>query len=105
MKSENLCVGLPPELCTQLEIESQVIKIKLEHRKMGKIVTVVEGIDEKAFDLKRLASYLKTKLAAGGTIKNGKIEIQGDHRSRLKRILTEEFGFRPENIIFIEEER
>ncbi|MEM4894945.1 MAG: stress response translation initiation inhibitor YciH, partial [Ignisphaera sp.] len=43
--------------------------------------------------------------AAGGTIKNGKIEIQGDHRSRLKRILTEEFGFRPENIIFIEEER
>uniref|UniRef100_A0A7J3QF77 Protein translation factor SUI1 homolog n=1 Tax=Ignisphaera aggregans TaxID=334771 RepID=A0A7J3QF77_9CREN len=105
MKSDNLCVGLPPELCTQLEMESQIIKIKLEYRKMGKIVTIVEGIDEKAFDLKKLASYLKTKLAAGGTIKNGRIELQGDHRSRLKKILIEEFGFRPENIIFIEEEK
>ncbi|MEM0026658.1 MAG: stress response translation initiation inhibitor YciH [Ignisphaera sp.] len=104
MKSELECMGLPPELCTQLEMESQVIKIKLEHRKMGKVVTVVEGIDEKAFDLKKLASYLKTKLAAGGTIKNGRIEIQGDHRSRLKKILIEEFGFKPENIVFIEEE-
>lgn len=104
MKSELECMGLPPELCTQLEMESQVIKIKLEHRKMGKVVTVVEGIDEKAFDLKKLASYLKTKLAAGGTIKNGRIEIQGDHRSRLKKILVEEFGFKPENIVFIEEE-
>jgi translation initiation factor 1 len=88
MKSDNLCVGLPPELCTQLEMESQVIKIKLEYRKMGKIVTIVEGIDEKAFDLKKLASYLKTKLAAGGTIKNGRIEIQGDHRSRLQKYPT-----------------
>jgi len=86
-------------------MESQIIKIKLEYRKMGKIVTIVEGIDEKAFDLKKLASYLKTKLAAGGTIKNGRIELQGDHRSRLKKILIEEFGFRPENIIFIEEEK
>ncbi|MDK6028452.1 stress response translation initiation inhibitor YciH [Ignisphaera sp. 4213-co] len=104
MKSDLECMGLPPELCTQLEMESQVIKIKLEHRKMGKVVTIVEGIDDKTLDLKKLASYLKTKLAAGGTIKNGRIEIQGDHRSRLKKILTEELGFKPENIVFIEEE-
>lgn len=103
MASKSLCAGLPPELCTQLDLESQVIKIKLEHRKMGKVVTVVEGISEKAFDLKKLASYLKSKLAAGGTIKNGKIEIQGDHRNKLKRILVEELGFNPDNIIFIEE--
>uniref|UniRef100_A0A7C4BBD8 Protein translation factor SUI1 homolog n=1 Tax=Ignisphaera aggregans TaxID=334771 RepID=A0A7C4BBD8_9CREN len=104
MKTELECAGLPPELCMQLELESQVIKIKLEHRKMGRVVTVVEGIDEKAFDLKKLVSYLKTKLAAGGTAKNGRIEIQGDHRTKLKRILVDEFGFKPENIVFIEEE-
>ncbi|ADM28187.1 translation initiation factor 1 (eIF-1/SUI1) [Ignisphaera aggregans DSM 17230] len=103
MKLDNLCAGLPPELCSQLEMESQVIKIKLEHRKLGKIVTVIEGIDDKTFDLKKLASYLKTKLAAGGTIKNGRIEIQGDHRSKIKKLLIEEFGFKPENIVFIEE--
>jgi len=103
MKLDTLCSGLPPELCSQLEMESQVIKIKLEHRKLGKIVTVIEGIDDKTFDLKKLASYLKTKLAAGGTIKNGRIEIQGDHRSKIKKLLIEEFGFKPENIVFIEE--
>jgi translation initiation factor 1 len=104
MKKDAYCAGLPPELCIQLELESQVIKVKLEHRKMGKVVTVIEGIDEKAFDLKKLVSYLKTKLAAGGTIKNGRIEIQGDHRIKLKKILVDEFGFKPENIVFIEEE-
>lgn len=70
---------------------------------MGKVVTVIEGMDEKTFDLKKLASYLKSKLAAGGTFKNGRIEIQGDHRSKIKKILTEELGFNPSNIVFIEE--
>jgi len=69
----------------------------------GKVVTVIEGLDDKTMDLKKLASYLKSKLAAGGTIKNGHIEIQGDHRQRLKKILVDEFGFNPDNIVFIEE--
>ncbi|MEM1542087.1 MAG: translation initiation factor [Ignisphaera sp.] len=103
MKVDTLCAGLPSELCAQLETESQVIKIKLERRKMSKVVTVIEGIDDKTFDLKKLASYLKTKLAAGGTLKNGRIEIQGDHRSKVKKILVEELGFNPDNIVFIEE--
>lgn len=104
MRLDTLCAGLPSELCTQLETESQVIKIKIERRKLSKVVTIIEGIDEKAFDLKKLASYLKSKLAAGGTLKNGRIEIQGDHRLKIKKILIEEFGFNPDNIIFIEEE-
>jgi len=69
----------------------------------GKVVTVIEGLDGKTMDLKKLASYLKSKLAAGGTIKNGHIEIQGDHRQRIKKILVDEFGFNPDNIVFIEE--
>ncbi len=100
---DSLCLGLPPELCQQLEAESQVIKIKIERRKIGKVVTVIEGIDSKSFDLKKLASYLKSKLAAGGTVKNGRIEIQGDHRNKIKKILVEELGFNPDNIVFIEE--
>ncbi len=103
MKLDSICAGLPPELCQQLEAESQVIKIKVEKRKVGRVVTVIEGIDSKMFDLKKLASYLKSKLAAGGTVKNGRIEIQGDHRHKIKKILVDEFGFRSENIVFIEE--
>ena len=98
---DSLCLGLPPELCQQLEVEAQVIKIKVERRKIGKVVTVIEGIDSRSFDLKKLASYLKSKLAAGGTVKNGRIEIQGDHRNKIKKILVEEFGFNPDNIMFI----
>lgn len=97
----SLCGGLPPELCEQLSMEQQIIKIKLEKRRYGKEVTIIEGIDPKQFDLKKLASELKSKLATGGTYKNGRIELQGDHRHRVRKIL-EEMGFPPENIIIVD---
>ncbi|MBE9391509.1 stress response translation initiation inhibitor YciH [Fervidicoccus fontis] len=97
---DSICGGLPPELCEQLAKEQQLIKIRLEKRKFGKEVTIIEGIDEKEVDIKKLASQLKTKLATGGTAKNGRIELQGDHRSALKEILIQ-FGFPEESIIVV----
>ncbi len=97
---ESLCGGLPPELCEQLVREQQVIKIRLEKRKFGKEVTIIEGIDEREVNLKKLASQLKSRLATGGTAKNGKIELQGDHRQAVKKIL-EEMGFSPDTIVVI----
>ncbi len=93
--------ALPPEIYEQLTKEEQVIKIRLEKRKFGKEVTIIEGVDEKEFNLKKLASQLKSRLATGGTAKNGRIELQGDHRHRVKEILVE-LGFPEENIIIIE---
>ena len=93
--------ALPPEIYEQLTKEEQIIKIRLEKRKFGREVTIIEGIDEKEFNLRKLASTLKSKLATGGTAKNGRIELQGDHRHRVKKIL-EEMGFPSENIIIIE---
>jgi len=93
--------ALPPEIYEQLTKEEQIIKIRLEKRKVGREVTIIEGIDEKEFNLRKLASTLKSKLATGGTAKNGRIELQGDHRHRVKKIL-EEMGFPSENIIIIE---
>lgn len=49
----------------------------------GKGVTVVTGINLDDAKLKELATSLKQKCGAGGTIKDGVIEIQGDHRDRL----------------------
>ena len=46
----------------------------------GKGVTVVTGVPLGAADLADLAKQLKNRCGAGGTIKNGVIEIQGDHR-------------------------
>jgi len=101
MVEASLCGGLPPEICEQLSAEEQVIKIRLERRRFGREVTIIEGIDEKAFNLRELASKLKSRLATGGTAKNGRIELQGDHRHRVKELLVE-MGFPEENITIIE---
>jgi translation initiation factor 1 len=78
--------GLPKDLCTcgVIEREVQKIRVLVEKRRFGKNTTIIEGVTENA---KELASKLKSKLACGGTVKEGRIELQGDHRSRLKDIL------------------
>ena len=49
----------------------------------GKAVTVITGVPLTGADLDDLAKRLKTLCGAGGTVKSGRIEIQGDHRDRL----------------------
>ncbi len=61
----------------------------------GKTVTVVTnftGVGQA--EQKQLAKEMQKACGAGGTTKDGRIEIQGDHRETLSRILTEA-GFRP----------
>ena len=49
----------------------------------GKVVTVVRGLREREAALERIAGELKRLCGAGGTMKDGNIEIQGDHRERV----------------------
>ena len=91
--------GLPKELCVCEEIsrEQQRISVSSIQRKFGKTVTIIEGIDEKQVDLKELTKKLKSKLACGGTKRAGAIELQGEHRDRVKEVLVE-LGFLPDMI-------
>ena len=91
--------GLPKELCVCESIakEQQKIKISVIRKKFGKKYTVIEGIDEKEVNLKDVAKKLKGKFACGGTAKEGKIELQGDHKQNAKAMLVE-MGFAPESI-------
>ena len=86
--------GLPEELCMCEEIarEQQQIKIYSMKRRYGKIVTIIEGIDSSDIDLNDLARKLKTKCASGGTVKEGKIELQGEHKKKVEQVLNE-MGF------------
>jgi len=86
--------GLPKELCMCEEIarEQQQIRIFTDTRRYGKVVTVVEGFDSSDIDLEELARKLKSKCAAGGTYKEGRIELQGEHKKKVKETLTE-MGF------------
>jgi translation initiation factor 1 len=89
--------GLPEELCMCEEIarEQQQITIRSDKRRYGKIVTVVTGINTSDINVEELARTLKTKCAAGGTIKGGNIELQGDHIKKVQKVLAE-MGFKVE---------
>ena len=77
--------------------EGQKILVYIEWKKFNKNDTIDEGIDAKEIDLKDLAKKLKSELACGGTIKDGKIELQGEHKQKTKKILIE-YGFAPSSV-------
>ena len=89
--------GLPKELCMCEEIarEQQSVRISIDSRRYGKTVTVIDGIDGNDIDIVDLAKTLKSRCAAGGTCKDGRIELQGDHKKKVKIVL-EDMGFRTE---------
>ncbi|MDP6640235.1 MAG: translation initiation factor [Candidatus Poseidoniaceae archaeon] len=84
----NVCV-LPEELCICQEIakEQQRAVISTARRRYGKVVTIVEGIEDTAIDINKLAKTLKAKCAAGGTVKGRTIELQGDHKKKASDVL------------------
>ena len=81
--------GLPLELCMCGEIakEQQKIVIYTLRRRFRKLMTIIEGIDQKDIDYKSLTKQLKEHCACGGTAKGGKIELQGEQREKVKKAL------------------
>ena len=56
----------------------------------GKGVTVITGVPLEAEALQKLAKQLKQKCGAGGSVKGGVIEVQGDHRDALVDLLQQQ---------------
>ena len=70
-----------------------VVRVSRETKgRKGKGVTVVTGLPLPPGELEQLAKKLKAKCGAGGTIKDGVIEIQGEQRDAVVRALEQE-GF------------
>ncbi len=67
--------------------ETQTARLRVEKRPKGKVVTVVSGLDPAGNDLDALASTLKSKCGAGGTVKDGSIELQGDRLAAVESAL------------------
>jgi len=82
--------------CEVLEKEeSQKIQVYVTKTKFGKLMTVVEGIDENRLD--KTAKELKHGLACGGSSKTGSIILQGEHKRKAREILVA-LGYLNENI-------
>lgn len=90
--------GLPQQacVCEQIGKSSQRIKVTTDKKRYGKLVTVVSGFDS-GVDGKKIAKALKNELACGGTFKNEMIELQGDHKQKVKPLLVK-LGFDAESI-------
>ncbi|MCC6489598.1 MAG: translation initiation factor [Candidatus Hydrogenedentes bacterium] len=56
----------------------------VERRAAGKVVTVIRNVSG---DAEALLSMLKKKCGAGGVVRDGEVEIQGDHRARIEAFL------------------
>lgn len=95
----NVCqtCGLPKEICVCEEIarEQQRIQIYTAQRRYGKTVTIVDGINAGDIDMETLTKDLKAACACGGTFKEGKVELQGDHRRRAAQVMAK-MGFQTE---------
>lgn len=80
------CGRLEAECACPLQVEEparlppgeQTARLRVEKRARGKVVTVVTGLDPLGNDLPSLTSQLKSRCGAGGTVKDGLIELQGD---------------------------
>ena len=90
--------GLQKELCVceTLAKEKETIRISGIKRRYGKFITVVDGLS-KDVDPKGVLKELKTRLACGGTLKDGAIALQGNHIEKVKGILMK-LGFQEDSI-------
>jgi len=63
------------------------VNVSVEKRGSGKVVTMIDGLPANRAFLDALARELKKSCGTGGRTGEGWVEIQGDHRERLRELL------------------
>jgi translation initiation factor 1 len=72
--------GLPQDICACRTLEKETTKqlrVYATKKRFNKLVTVVEGLEED--EIGKVGKELKSRLACGGTSKEGRIILQGNH--------------------------
>ena len=63
------------------------VRLRLDRRASGRVVTVVTGLPGSSADAADLLRALKAACGAGGTVREGALELQGDHRDAVEAAL------------------
>ena len=71
-----------------LEPGQQRVRLHLDRKGGGKIITLIKGLKETDDALNSLAKSLKKACGCGGAVKDGNILIQGNHREKIQLILS-----------------
>ena len=68
--------------------DKQTLRVWLDRKqRAGRVVTLMRGFRGTAADLEALGRMLKQRCGVGGSVKEGEIIVQGDHRDRIVEIL------------------
>ena len=104
MNQENIVYSTDPNFSLPSDIVepesilnvNQNLRVHLDRRKGGKIVTIIRGYQGSISELKTLANSMKKKLSVGGSVKNDEILLQGNLREKvLKFLLNNNFNAKP----------
>jgi translation initiation factor 1 len=89
---EESCV-CPPPTEPRTPPAKQTVRPAVEKRKGGKLVTTLRGLRDEGTHLSELLTQLKSACGAGGAVKEGVLELQGDQRDRAAALLRQ-LGYR-----------
>lgn len=96
MNSDEFALPSNTDVFEEIAKSEQQIKVSIQTRRYGKKITLVAGFD-KSVDVKEIGKRLKEGLACGGTVKDHIIELQGNHKKKVKSLLVK-LGFLEETI-------
>ncbi|HIN03136.1 MAG TPA: translation initiation factor, partial [Candidatus Marinimicrobia bacterium] len=71
-----------------IDPSQQRVRLHLDRKGGGKIVSIVRGLQESNDVLTVIAKDLKKGCGVGGSVKNGEILIQGNHREKIQKLLS-----------------
>ncbi len=83
----------PPPPAELIPPEKQILRVRTEKRKAGRVVTLVSGLVDQGDIPSQLLTKLKNACGAGGTIEDGSLVLQGDQQAKVSPMLTQ-LGYR-----------
>ena len=90
IKFESLEPGREITQKEKLQFTAQELEAHFSNKgRGGKVVTIIKGFNGDKTDLKKISKKLKNIISVGGTVKDGDIIIQGNHRDKIMDILQE----------------